>query len=158
MSSYKYVPKKWGHEIWIENNELYCGKELYVKKDCWSSDGKFHYHKKKDETFYVLDGVLRLEIIDENREIISYAITSGSKHRILPGTKHRFKAISDGCKFIEFSTTHSDEDSYRGELRDGKWYVEYDKYGGIVVEEEEENPFEGIYDNDVIEPPPIENL
>ena len=27
-----FVEKVWGHEEWIVNNELYCGKKLFVKK------------------------------------------------------------------------------------------------------------------------------
>ena len=28
------IPKGWGEEIIIENNELYCGKVLVFKKGC----------------------------------------------------------------------------------------------------------------------------
>ena len=41
------VNKLWGYEIWIENNEKYCGKHLHVVpgKKC-----SVHYHKDKKET------------------------------------------------------------------------------------------------------------
>ena len=44
------VPKGWGEELIIENNEMYCGKLLIFKKGCRFS---MHYHLIKDETWYV---------------------------------------------------------------------------------------------------------
>ena len=49
----KYVSKGWGYELWIANNDDYCGKLLHVVKDRHLS---FHFHKKKSETFYVQNG------------------------------------------------------------------------------------------------------
>ncbi len=43
------VEKTWGSELWFANNDMYCGKLLTVNVDKWSSEGKFHYHKIKDE-------------------------------------------------------------------------------------------------------------
>ena len=53
----KMVPKGWGFEKWIVNNEEYCGKLLYLvkgKKCSW------HYHVLKDEVFYVQSGRILL--------------------------------------------------------------------------------------------------
>ena len=47
--------KGWGYEKWIVNSDKYCGKLLYFhegKRCSW------HYHKIKDETFYVQSGEL----------------------------------------------------------------------------------------------------
>ena len=52
-----FVPKGWGFEKWIVNNEKYCGKILYIVKDRKCS---WHYHKIKDETFYVQSGKIIL--------------------------------------------------------------------------------------------------
>ena len=52
-----YVPKGWGYEKWIVNNDKYCGKVLYFikgKKCSW------HYHKLKHETFYIQEGQLKV--------------------------------------------------------------------------------------------------
>ena len=51
------VAKVWGHERWLANDEKYCCKTLTLKKGYQCS---LHYHKLKDETFFVLDGRLRL--------------------------------------------------------------------------------------------------
>ena len=106
---HKEVEKTWGSELWFENNEKYCGKLLTIKKGKWSSEGKLHYHPIKDETFFVLNGALLLEVEGEAR-----VLSPGQSHRVLPGQMHRFKGITD-CQFIEVSTTHSDEDSIRVE-------------------------------------------
>jgi mannose-6-phosphate isomerase-like protein (cupin superfamily) len=105
----KYVSKTWGYEEWFENNDLYCGKRLTVFKGQWSSKGKFHYHKIKDETFFVIKGTLIIEL-DIGAPII---LNEGDSYRIKPNKYHRFTSETDECKFIEVSTTHSDVDSYR---------------------------------------------
>ena len=108
------VIKSWGYELWFENNENYCGKLLFIKHGKWSSGGNFHYHKIKDETFFVIEGSLLLEFVGENNKIFTFELEELQTVRVFPATKHRFTAISEkGCKFIEVSTTHSDEDSYR---------------------------------------------
>jgi len=56
-----FVPKGWGYERWIVNNELYCGKELFIAKDKRLS---LHYHKLKDETFWVLSGEVYMHSYD----------------------------------------------------------------------------------------------
>ena len=47
----------WGYELWIENNEKYCSKLLIMNMGFESS---WHYHKRKDETFAVLEGQVSL--------------------------------------------------------------------------------------------------
>lgn len=106
------VRKEWGEEIWFENNELYCGKKIICENRIWSSKGKYHYHPIKDETFYIIEGILELDI-----EGSSVFLPNGSSKRILPGTKHRFRSNTDKCVFIEVSTTHKDEDSIRCDLK-----------------------------------------
>ena len=56
-SEIKHVPKGWGYEKWIVNNKMYCGKLLFFdegKRCSW------HYHKLKDETFYLQSGRILL--------------------------------------------------------------------------------------------------
>ena len=54
-SEIKFVPKGWGHEKWIVNNDEYCGKLLFFEEGKRCS---WHYHKIKDETFYLQSGKL----------------------------------------------------------------------------------------------------
>ncbi len=98
------VPKVWGHEKWIENNEKYCSKLLWLKSGYQCS---LHYHKVKDEMFLITKGHVRLEIGDK---IVH--MRQGNFVRIPPGTPHRFRGIEDS-EILEVSTHHMEEDSYR---------------------------------------------
>jgi len=111
LSEIKYVSKGWGFEKWIVNCDKYCGKLLYFvkgKKCSW------HYHKLKDETFYVQSGKILLKYYDEDD--IAYAheiiLSPGDKFHIYRGLRHQMTALQD-TELFEFSTQHLDEDSYR---------------------------------------------
>lgn len=103
--------KGWGAEYWIVNNEKYCGKILHFKKDKRLS---FHYHKIKDETFYVQSGKVKLLYgygadIEKAKEII---LNQGDIFHVPPGLIHQMIAIEETDLF-EFSTQHLESDSYR---------------------------------------------
>lgn len=104
-NNYNYVSKDWGSEFWLVNNELYCAKILTCM-DKWSSNGRLHYHKNKDETFICISGEIILDV--EGKEILLKKLES---YRLKPNTKHRFKGNPIGT-ILEISTTHKDEDSY----------------------------------------------
>ena len=104
------VPKGWGEELIIENNEKYCGKLLIFKAGCKFS---MHYHMIKDETWYVESGEFIYRWIDtETAEVIEQTLKPGDVVRQLPGQPHQLEAMTDG-KIFEVSTQHFDEDSYR---------------------------------------------
>lgn len=111
-----FVPKGWGFEKWIVNTEEYCGKLLYFvkgKKCSW------HYHKLKDETFYIQSGKILLKYSDNDdisdaKEII---LNKGDKFHIYRQLRHQMFALED-TELFEFSTQHFDEDSYRLERGD----------------------------------------
>ena len=104
------VPKGWGEELIIENNEMYCGKLLIFKKGCKFS---MHYHLLKDETWYVNEGKFLYRWIDtENADIKQELLKEGSVVRQRAGQPHQLEALTDGTVF-EVSTQHFDEDSYR---------------------------------------------
>ena len=104
------VPKGWGEELIIENNEMYCGKLLIFKQGCKFS---MHYHMIKDETWYVDKGEFIYRWIDtETAEIHEQYLKVRDTVRQRPGQPHQLEAITEGTIF-EVSTTHSDSDSYR---------------------------------------------
>jgi mannose-6-phosphate isomerase-like protein (cupin superfamily) len=104
------VPKGWGHEVIIANNELYCGKLLVFKKGCKFS---MHYHMIKDETWFVDEGSFIYRWIDtKTAEVVEQHLYPGDSVRQLPGQPHQLEAITDGVVF-EVSTQHFDSDSYR---------------------------------------------
>ncbi len=102
----KIVPKTWGHEEWIVNSD-YCGKKLVLNKGYCCS---LHYHKVKDETFYIASGRVGFQMNDEH-----FILNPGDSLLIVPGTKHRFYGLEDS-QIFEFSTHHMEEDSYRDEV------------------------------------------
>ena len=110
------VPKGWGFEKWIVNNEKYCGKLLYFVKDRKCS---WHYHKIKDETFYIQSGKLLLYYgwHEETSFCSSIVLKKGDYFHIPTGLKHQMQALED-TELFEFSTQHFDEDSYRLEKGD----------------------------------------
>ena len=104
------IPKGWGEELIIENNELYCGKLLIFKAGCKFS---MHYHMIKDETWYVKEGEFIYRWIDtETAEVNERIMKEGDSVRQYPGQPHQLEALSDGVVF-EVSTQHFDSDSYR---------------------------------------------
>ena len=104
------IPKGWGEELIIENNEMYCGKLLIFKKGCRFS---MHYHLIKDETWYVNEGEFIYRWIDtETAETIEQKLKVGDIVRQRVGQPHQLIALTDGVVF-EVSTQHFDEDSYR---------------------------------------------
>ena len=104
------VPKGWGEELIIENNEMYCGKLLIFKKGCRFS---MHYHLIKDETWYVNEGEFIYRWIDtETAETMEQKLKVGDIVRQRVGQPHQLIALTDGTIF-EVSTQHFDEDSYR---------------------------------------------
>ena len=110
-SEIKFVPKGWGFEKWIVNCEEYCGKLLYFvkgKKCSW------HYHKLKDETFYIQSGKIKLLYSDEDdiANALEVILFPGDKFHIYIGLRHQMEALED-TELFEFSTQHFDEDSYR---------------------------------------------
>ena len=106
-----YVPKGWGFEKWIVNNEEYCGKLLYFVKGRRCS---WHYHVKKDEVFYIQSGKMLVKYSDEDnlenaKELV---LGRGDAFHIYRGLRHQMLALED-TELFEFSTQHFDEDSYR---------------------------------------------
>ncbi len=109
MGEVKEVEKVWGKEIWMANTDLYCGKKLILKK---GKRCRLHYHKNKDETFYIDSGKVLMELENDKQIMLPKEVIL-----IRPGKKHRFSGIKESV-IIEISTHHEDSDSYRlpGEL------------------------------------------
>ena len=104
------IPKGWGHELIIENNEKYFGKILVFKKDCKFS---MHYHMLKDETWYVNKGEFIYRYIDTEIGVThEINLKEGDVVRQRPGQPHQLIALTDGEVF-EVSSQHFDSDSYR---------------------------------------------
>lgn len=117
-----YAPKSWGSEIWVVNNEKYCGKVLRINA---SKHCSFHYHKVKEETLTVVSGQVLLLYADQSEAttlavndvpaevaVLSRVLHPGQAWHVLPGHVHQFFALEDSVIF-ETSTHHLDDDCYR---------------------------------------------
>lgn len=108
----KVVPKTWGYERWIHNDEEYCGKLLVFPNE--GNHFSMHYHLKKKETWYVQSGSFELRYIDtENGECNSLILISGVTITVERGQPHQLIALEDNSIMFEVSTEHFDDDSYR---------------------------------------------
>ncbi|OUW10992.1 MAG: hypothetical protein CBD26_03630 [Candidatus Pelagibacter sp. TMED166] len=107
----KFVSKGWGFEKWIVNNEKYCGKLLFLAKGKRCS---WHFHKLKDEVFYIHSGKILLKYSDED-DIVGAneaVLRPGDNFHIYTGLRHQMVALEDS-QVYEFSTQHFDSDSHR---------------------------------------------
>ncbi len=103
--------KAWGHELWIINNELYCGKLLVFKQ---FKQFSMHYHLLKDEAWYISKGEFEYKFIDtETAELRSKIVKEGDCIHLMPGQPHQMLALTEGATIFEVSTQHFDSDSYR---------------------------------------------
>jgi N-acetylneuraminate synthase len=84
-------------------NRSYC-KKLIVQLA--RQEHPCHYHKRKEETFQVLHGVLEVELDDRRK-----TLRPGDTLLVQPGVWHRFWTET-GVVFEEISTTHFDNDSF----------------------------------------------
>lgn len=111
LNSHK-VKKGWGYEIWIKNFNKYCGKLLFFRENKQCS---WHYHKLKEETFYLQTGkILLMYGWDEDLEKAdSLILNSGDSFHVPVGLKHRMKGLKKANYLFEFSTEHFDSDSIR---------------------------------------------
>jgi mannose-6-phosphate isomerase-like protein (cupin superfamily) len=112
FSTPEYHPKGWGEELWIVNNEKYCGKLLRFNK---GAEFSMHYHIKKEETWFVLQGSLKIEYYDlSNADKKEKLLNVGDVIHICPCIPHKLFALTE-ASLIEVSTQHFEEDSYRVE-------------------------------------------
>ena len=72
-----------------------------------------HFHLLKEETWYVLSGILRMEFFDlNNAQKKQKILNPGDVIHLIPGVVHKLFAIEDS-KIMEVSTQHFEQDSYR---------------------------------------------
>jgi len=107
----KFVPKGWGHEVIIVNNDEYCGKLLFFergKKCSW------HYHVEKAETFYLAKGKMLVKFSwdDDYAQAEETLLQAGMHFEVPRGLRHQMIALEESHLY-EFSTPHKDADSLR---------------------------------------------
>jgi mannose-6-phosphate isomerase-like protein (cupin superfamily) len=127
------VPKPWGHETIWAKTDRYVGKILHIKAGHALS---VQYHNRKDETVYLLSGVLKYWVATGSGpraagsglsslrtagtgetpvaarspipEMTDVNLKVGDSFRITPGTIHYMEAVTD-CDVLEVSTPEVDD-------------------------------------------------
>jgi mannose-6-phosphate isomerase-like protein (cupin superfamily) len=92
--------KPWGYELLFAQTPKYAGKVIFIRKGHRLS---LQYHKKKDESMYIYQGKVRIEIEGSDGRMVSRVVQPGYSIRIPPLAKHRLEAIED-TTFLEVST------------------------------------------------------
>jgi len=79
--------KPWGYEKILINTDKYLTKELFIFEGFQTS---FHYHEKKDETMYIIEGSGYIEFEDHKEQF-----ERNDTIRIEPGKTHTIVAIEN---------------------------------------------------------------
>jgi len=95
----KRIEKPWGYEVIWTETEHYVGKLLYINPDHRLSK---QYHEIKEETVYVLSGLL----YNWDKDDLPTIYPPGTSVHIRPQQVHRFGAKDEPVELIEVSTPH----------------------------------------------------
>ncbi len=122
----KTIYKPWGKEEWLELNDKYCYKRIYINAGTKTS---YQYHDQKLETNYIIKGTAEIWLENDVGVIEKKIMKEGDFFTVKPPKKHRVIAITD-IILQEVSTPEVDDvirisdDSGRG---DGKIQHEHMK-------------------------------
>lgn len=106
------VDKGWGFEIIWATNEKYCGKIMIFNKP--GSKFSMHFHKEKDETWFVNAGKFKLRWIDTKTATVHETeLNEGDTWHNPPLQPHQLEALLPNSMIFEVSTADSVEDNYR---------------------------------------------
>jgi len=128
----KTIYKPWGKEIWLELNDKYCYKRIYINSGHRTS---YQYHDKKMETNYIISGKAEVWLENDNGDIDKQIMNGDDFFTVLPGRKHRVIALTD-IILQEVSTPEVDDvirisdDTNRN---DGKIDREYKKPALCII-------------------------
>jgi quercetin dioxygenase-like cupin family protein len=101
-------------EYWIVNDRAnnYCGKFLFL------FDGQrcpLHFHRIKDETFFVVRGTVSLEV-----DGALHLLNEGDTFKMAPGWKHTFAAEGGPALVLEVSLPSLPGDNFFDDARIGR--------------------------------------
>jgi mannose-6-phosphate isomerase-like protein (cupin superfamily) len=99
------VQKPWGYELIWARTERYVGKILHIDAGHALS---YQYHRKKEETIYVMHGTLELHVSEDDSPPRVVTLEQGQVFHIRPGLRHRFEA-REAVDLLETSTPELDD-------------------------------------------------
>jgi uncharacterized RmlC-like cupin family protein len=106
------VEKGWGYEMIWATNEHYCGKIMVFTRE--NAKTSMHFHKEKDETWFINTGRFKVNYIDTNDSMMYEKILNeGEVWHNPPLQPHQLMCISKEGSVTEVSTADSVEDNYR---------------------------------------------
>jgi mannose-6-phosphate isomerase-like protein (cupin superfamily) len=106
------VDKGWGYEIIWASNDKYCGKMMIFEKP--GAKFSMHFHREKDETWFVNAGQFMLRYIDTKTATLhEKLLKQGDVWHNPPLQPHQLEALQPNSMVFEVSTPDSVEDNYR---------------------------------------------
>jgi len=106
------VDKGWGYELIWATNEKYCGKIMVFERV--GSKFSMHFHKEKDETWFVNNGKFKVRWIDtKEARLYEKELKEGDTWHNPPLQPHQLEALEAMSSITEVSTPDSVEDNYR---------------------------------------------
>jgi len=88
----KTVTKPWGKEEWLELNEKYCYKRIYINAGYKTS---YQYHNFKRETNYIISGEAEIWLENDEGLVEKKIMKAGDYFNVTPPKKHRVIALTD---------------------------------------------------------------
>ena len=106
------VDKGWGYEIIWATNDKYCGKIMVFERE--GAKFSMHFHKEKDETWFVNAGQFKLIYCDtRTATYVEKILNEGDVWRNPPMMPHQLIALKPNSMIFEASTPYWVEDNYR---------------------------------------------
>ena len=105
ISECKKSDKPWGYEVLWAQTDDYVAKIMQIRAGNRMS---LQYHEKKEETLYVMSGILIVWQSEDDEKWVS--LKPGDIYHVKPGQIHRFGADATGdTMLVEVSTNYLDD-------------------------------------------------
>lgn len=103
----KAVDKPWGYEVIWARTSNYIGRTIVIEPN---QSFDLQHSEKKEETIYVLEGLLHVWDTDNVNEYKVYG--TGSAFQVTPNQIHTLGASDEKVKLIEVSTPEHKEQTH----------------------------------------------
>lgn len=97
----EYDKRDWGFDTDIIDTKLYSSRVLIVLE---GQSLPYFYHKKRDKTLFILQGVVKLVIEGKSK-----FLQEGETYHILPKIRHQIVAFKGDATIIEVGTPLQDD-------------------------------------------------